>query len=357
MKIVTSLILVFLINLTFSQNITLRAPAGDTTFAGGGRVDITWSAFSITFAEMVLSYSLNNGANWHRCGGEPDRRSHCWIAPYLKYGADSVLIEIVAFGYANPPTDTTDTVFSITAAPPDAYEPNDSLSEAYAVTVGDTILDAVVMGSTYDSLYTDSTAGDGIDIDYFSFDIEAGKLLTIRTVPSYDDSGTNIYNLNHNAPDIILYNSSGEVMDSGSVSVSYDVETTDTYYCAISGPDMWHKYGLTVTDLSIEGCMDTSANNYDPAATVPCAGCCDTTASIGYFALQGGNIMKLTLGMLLVSLDADYSVSVRKVNGNQVFFSGRNSSGRYDVSHLKAGLYLVTVAAGNRRYEKKAVIF
>jgi hypothetical protein len=105
------------------------------------------------------------------------------------------------------------------------------------------------------------------------------------------------------------------------------------------------------------GCMDASASNFSSGATIACSNCCEYDLNTKTTVLGNNDFIKLSHGLISVLFDGETSITIHNVNGKIVFSDKRNGPGEYALSHFEPGVYFVTVAAGNYRYEKKVVLF
>ncbi|MFH0921882.1 MAG: T9SS type A sorting domain-containing protein [Fibrobacterota bacterium] len=237
----------------------LSSPNNGDTVAAGQAIPVAWSATG-NISSVQLDYSLDNGVNWREMAGSCYATgSRQWTAPYLKNGCAQALIRVCAEGISNPPSDVSDAPFTISAAIPDAYEPNDDLAHAYRIAISDTVRNALVMSNmAYDTMAGPDTLRDN---DCFKFDASAGTLVSIRL--SNADSG--MFGL----PQIALYGPDSAFMTQGYGRLAINILATGTYYCKISTWGLWCKYGLTVSSVTLLNVdsMTIDSASFDSLAT------------------------------------------------------------------------------------------
>jgi len=103
-------------NSTFTitgASLTLTAPNGGETWAGGGSQTITWSS-SGSIANVKLEYSTNNGNLWTTIiSSTANDGSHIWSVPIVQTSSALLRVSDASDGI---PSDVSDAVFSISSA-------------------------------------------------------------------------------------------------------------------------------------------------------------------------------------------------------------------------------------------------
>ena len=234
----------------FSQVIVVVSPNGGENYAPDQKVNIQWSA-DASISNVAIELSLDNGVSWSTIlyGYSPGSGARPWIVPYLKHGSTHALIRVTANNMNNPPSDVSDGVFTIQAAAPDAYEPNNDTAHAYSIALGDSVVkNALVMG---DSMMSDTATN---DIDFFRVNLAAGKLVTVTAFYwSPGDSGNDTGSGSGSVPFVGLYNSSGTMVAGNSSVLTYNVTQAGTYYIKVSSyfsAGSWCKYGLSIKEIT-----------------------------------------------------------------------------------------------------------
>ena len=218
MKKIIFLLIIFIIHASFSQTLEVLSPNGGENYAGGDKVYITWQA-SGGISRVRIECSLNNGGEWYRIDSDCSDASCRWVVPYIKLTTSQALIKITALDITNPPSDISDAPFTITAAPPDPYEPNNALNEAYNAAINDTLWDAMTMKSSSDP--------NSEDIDFFKFTLDEPSLIEIKALPDFIDTidSGNIkiwFNDGTSKPILTLYDTSGVFIQEGYGEMSYN---------------------------------------------------------------------------------------------------------------------------------------
>lgn len=223
--------------LLFAKSISLISPNGGEKFTSGQPVTVQWDYESLGY--VFLEYSFDNGKNWNVIKEILAReKSYIWV-PYTSKRVDNVYFRIIYKSKDTTISDMSDSGFSILPSP-DIYEPNNSLSTAYPVSVGDS---SVKNASVFQIL---STTGDttDYDVDYYKVLLEAGKVLTVSMFHWEEEYG-------RHSLQYMLYDSSGSSMFSTRISFTSDenshtyglIERTGTYFIKIFCPP-YDPYGL-----------------------------------------------------------------------------------------------------------------
>jgi hypothetical protein len=157
-------------------------------------------------------------------------------------------MRIVADGISM--ADTTDGSFSIEAAEPDKYEPNDDSIHSTILTFGDTAKKCVAMGyggqqepqtrfcpssMMWCEGWKDSLTN-YIDPDWYKVTTSASKLIQVRAIPGLD---SNKYNDTWKTPKVTIMNTSGEIVASNDVMmqngfVRFNSGSGGTFYCIVN---------------------------------------------------------------------------------------------------------------------------
>lgn len=139
----------------------------------------------------------------------------------------------------------------IFAAQGDSYEPNNSISTAYPISVGDSVVkNAFTFGN--DSILHDSSY---FDVDYYKVILEAGKIVTITLLPwdnrcFYTDEL--VFALYDSSKSLVYNDYTRSCVDLPSELIGYNVSRSGTYYLKIANKGHWStigpptKYGLSI---------------------------------------------------------------------------------------------------------------
>ncbi len=248
--------------------IAVISPNGGESFQTGQKVTIRWTADSL-LGPFSFYYSIDNGSSW-KLYSTPNAgsNSYPWTVPALKTRTDRASVKVESFEATADPRlfDVSNGTFTIQAAPSDAYEPNDAMSSAYAIALGDSV---VKNASTcfYEDLYGDTTGvnGPSADPDYFKVNLTAGSLVRIRDWAS-DSEGLG------RIPEMDLFDASQRLIPIfGSISYDsrcYNINQTGIYYIKVwPAFGDWEKYGLSIksiaTLLTQTSMLDTNAMQFD----------------------------------------------------------------------------------------------
>ena len=231
----------------FSQAFVVISPNGGGTYSAGQSVPFTWTPSSV-FSSVTIQYSLDNGASWNTLTNwaQASAGSYPWNVPFIKKQTTQALVRVIANGVSNPPSDVSDAPFTIQAASPDAYEPNNDAAHAYLIMLGDSaVKNAFVIGG--DSMQADTSVG---DVDWFKVTLAAGKLVTVSSFPCLSNDTGSGYG--DQVPYVQLNNPSNTPVATGNGSFTYNVSQAGVYYLRVwTNPGSWSKYGLSVKTVAI----------------------------------------------------------------------------------------------------------
>jgi hypothetical protein len=247
-------------HLSIKQNdnsavVTLLSPNGGENLNAGQAVSIRWTKDTLIPA-VAVSYSRNKGATWNLIGYS-DSGSFLWTVPPIKQRTEQALVKIVAANITNGPSDVSNGNFTIQAAAPDAYEPNNNFATAYSIGVGDSVVkNGIIIGGDLAASDTSATIDtSAIDEDYFKIVLTQGTLATISCFGNFTG---------WKPPTIELFNDAHEIIMWGYNSMSGIIAQSGTYFCKLyTYPDQWGKYFLSVKTTTIlssqQSSIDTGA--------------------------------------------------------------------------------------------------
>lgn len=254
-----------------AQTLTLLSPNGGETYAGGQAVTVQWVADS-AIDQIGLDLSLDNGATWFSVvyatynSGRLD-----WTVPYFNQATSQALLKITARDIGNPPSDVSDAPFTIQAAVPDAYEPNNDMAHATPLGLGDTLRHLWVL---HDSLSGDTTT----DEDFFAFTAQAGKLVSLNT---FDLATGNTSWLNLN---VAVMDSMGDIISNRS---PFAAPYSGRYYAKTYTWASWVTYSifLSSSDLGTLALTSPKADTvFDAGQVIPIRW--TTDSSLGSVCLE-----------------------------------------------------------------------
>lgn len=221
--------------------ITIISPNGGENYQTGQKVIVSWLADSL-LGDLLTTYSLNNGTSWREIDCYKSGDGSYWtIMPSLSERTDKALFKVST--RETGLFDISNETFTIQAAPMDAYEPNNDISSAYPVAVGDSV---VKNAST--CRYAD--LNDSLDYDYYKVNLTAGSLVEIRM----GFSGTqDIYPLPAikllfgNYSDFSAIPGSKTDYSHYNSNASYEITESGVYYIKVYAQyGSWEKYGLSI---------------------------------------------------------------------------------------------------------------
>ena len=175
------------------------------------------------------------------------------MIPALKKRTDQALFKAARHVGYDELFDVSNGTFTIQAAPMDAYEPNNDLSSAYPVAVGDSVVKnaSTCKYADFDDL------NDSLDYDYYKVNLTAGSLVEIRmgfpdTQDIYWISDINLLFETHGG----ISNVPGsKVRYSRDIfNMSYEITESGVYYIKVY-PKFWssvgsrEEYGLSINSI------------------------------------------------------------------------------------------------------------
>ncbi len=254
-----------------SDLITLISPNGGENFRTGQKITVSLTADPL-LGELSYYYSVNNGKSWNEIGHyQSGSEPWTWTIPALKTRTDQALFKVSRFADSDPLFDVSNGTFTIQAAQPDAYEPNDVMSSAYPIAIGDSV---VKNAST--CLY--SPVDSFMDVDCFKVNLTSGSLVRIRDwVSDADGSGQ--------MPRMDVFGAFGQLFPiPGSIDYNslcynqyYNIIRSDVYYIQVWpagfwGAGNWEKYGLSIKSITTlftqTSVLDTGAMQFDSSLGV-----------------------------------------------------------------------------------------
>jgi hypothetical protein len=166
-----------------SDPVTIISPNGGEDFQVGQPIAIHWKTDSM-YHSFNFYYSLDKGLSWKETGQIFNASdTWTWIAPALKNRTDQALFRVSAINVMPPLSDVSNGTFTIQAAPMDMYEPNNDISSAYPVALGDSIvLNASTCRYGEDTTRASTTfKPDSVfDIDFYKVILKGGTLMRIH---------------------------------------------------------------------------------------------------------------------------------------------------------------------------------
>jgi hypothetical protein len=103
----------------YSQAIVLNNPNGGAVYSAGQKIPVSWTS-SGSISSVQVSFQMPNGKTYSIATEQPATGSVQWTVPYLISAAGRVRVLVAAQNISNPPTDSSDNPFAISAAAPDA---------------------------------------------------------------------------------------------------------------------------------------------------------------------------------------------------------------------------------------------
>ncbi|MCX7725654.1 MAG: hypothetical protein N2053_02265 [Chitinispirillaceae bacterium] len=258
----------------FSQNLKLLTPNGGI-FNGGEKITISWEASS-SIKAIILYFSLDKNV-WYEIGSVGNTGSggtYEWTAPYFKTEKKEVWVKIEA--PEKKMADTTEISFTIRAAEPDAAEPNNSISTATVLEIGDTLSGVITMGygGKPEGLYNIDTQTVYSDTDFFAIKVSSPTLLFISVLPDFGKRSYYEGYLGSRVPAIFLMDQRGNIIATNSRemdSILVAVEDSGSYYCGVlsggifsSFAAWYHKYKITVRGVAELKKLSVSQSAYLP---------------------------------------------------------------------------------------------
>ncbi len=224
--------------------LTLTEPSGFGRYGADEPVMLAWTADN-SLASFTIQYRFLDREYWSSIATVTGR-TYTWYAPFLKSDA-RVQMRVVAANVAGSLADSTDSALVITAsATIDPFEPNDDTATARLVHT-DTVLSGCIVYGFPDTI--PDPEGIYTDRDIFRLDLDAGTLVTIKTLPEFIESG-NGYNRSNTVPGLTLTDASGGRL-AGSVGGSINFYSTSdrSCFCTVTASDLWHKYKMSVSSV------------------------------------------------------------------------------------------------------------
>jgi hypothetical protein len=243
--------------------IHLISPIDEENFSTGQEVKVRWTADTM-INQVNLHYSCDSGATWITISKVPsDSQYYSWIVPPLKQPTNKALVRIQA-SVDSTLYDVSKSPFIIQAITPDSYEPNNDVTSAYPIAIGDSVVKnatvcyyADIAGYHYDDPGSH-------DRDYYKVSLSAGKLTTINM---FSMESPDIAWVGPIRPCLNLYNDSNEKVGYSDFYRQWKFCSTQSgiYYCEVIPGSLKRlvKYGISITSLTI---LSTQKSELDTIA-------------------------------------------------------------------------------------------
>jgi hypothetical protein len=108
-------------------------------------------------------------------------------------------------------------------------------------------------------------------------------------------------------------------------------------------------------EYPIEGCMGSTANNFDNQATVPCASCCEYPVYIGKSKLNIPLRIETEKSYLVISIPGEeqYHLRVTDVTGRMIYSKQISGTGKHRLNLFKRqAVYTVEIHGNKQRLSK-----
>jgi hypothetical protein len=132
------------------------------------------------------------------------------------------------------------------------------------------------------------------------------------------------------------------------------------------------KHDESTCEYGLEGCMDITACNWDPLATVACSDCClwiDSTTMACTCSTPDGCVTGISLGegehfsievssnLIGIDYQGMHSLTLTDVNGQVVHTETARGTKQYKISRIvKPGIYVVQITMAGRTYNRRILV-